>query len=94
MRNRVLTKRQTSTINKLRAETADKAEWQDWENSADGTSTPRDGVSTTGVSGSATPMTSGTGAQRLKITFNSSTAGASVNGSLTNGDTSMVDNGD
>ena len=80
---------QTTALNKLKAETADKPEWQTWESSVDGTSTPRDGTSTAAVSGAATPLTSGTGGQRLKITFNANHASGNANDSFMNGDTSL-----
>jgi hypothetical protein len=55
-------------------------EWQEWDDSADGTSTPRDGVSTAGVSGVGTPTTSG---PKLKLTFNGN--GSALGDGLTNG---------
>ncbi|KAL8874541.1 MAG: hypothetical protein Q9174_000128 [Haloplaca sp. 1 TL-2023] len=58
---------EAASVSKLREETEDHPEFQDFEDSK---STPADGRSTAGVSVAGTPMPGGAGAPKLKLTFN------------------------
>ncbi|KAL8815489.1 MAG: hypothetical protein Q9223_005370 [Gallowayella weberi] len=58
---------EAACVARLKQETEDQPEFQDFE---DSNSTPADGRSTAGVSNVGTPMPSGNGVPKLKLTFN------------------------
>ncbi|KAL8868750.1 MAG: hypothetical protein Q9198_008076, partial [Flavoplaca austrocitrina] len=68
-------------LSKLKQETANYPEFQDFEESR---STPADGRSTAGVSKVGTPMPPGSGAPKLKLLFN-----GTRNGFANGGDSGM-----